>query len=174
MAASYTAIAQVAPAASRVMVALYNGHATRILKVSRIWMTGPQASNVTGGLVFYQLSRYTNASAPTGTAVTPVAHLSTNTLTTVTCVHTATANVGTPTEIVKAWTRSSDECTAAVLMLEEIQNLMPLAIVWDSGYGDTNVQPLVCRQTEGIAIQVGTKTGTYVGTTDIHIEFTHE
>jgi hypothetical protein len=48
--------------------------------------------------------------------------------------------------------------------------LVPFAEIWNAGYGDTNVEPLVCRSSEGVQLlHSGTSA---VGTADLEIEFT--
>jgi hypothetical protein len=50
--------------------------------------------------------------------------------------------------------------------------LVPFAEIWNSGYGDSVVDPVTCRAgfNEGFTIQSLTQT---VGTADLEIEFTN-
>jgi hypothetical protein len=48
--------------------------------------------------------------------------------------------------------------------------LVPFAEIWNAGYGDTNVEPVTCRATQGFQLfHSGTSA---VGTADLEIEFT--
>jgi hypothetical protein len=55
--------------------------------------------------------------------------------------------------VLKTWTRSNDEPTSASLTVDELQTLPALNYIWDSGYGDTTIEPIVLRTAgEGIRI----------------------
>ena len=48
--------------------------------------------------------------------------------------------------------------------------LVPFAEIWNAGYGDTNVEPVTCRATQGL--QLFHSGSSAVGTADLEIEFT--
>ena len=48
--------------------------------------------------------------------------------------------------------------------------LIPFAEVWNAGYSDTNVEPIVCRATQGF--ELFHSGASAVGTADLEIEFT--
>jgi hypothetical protein len=48
--------------------------------------------------------------------------------------------------------------------------LVPFAEIWNAGYGDTNVEPIVSRAAEGV--QLFHSGSSAVGTADLEIEFT--
>lgn len=65
---------------------------------------------------------------------------------------------------------STDEPTVTSTTLDEWETIPIFNTVWDSGYGETNIDPIVCREGQGIAIkQPGSNT---LGLCDIFIEFT--
>jgi len=55
--------------------------------------------------------------------------------------------------------------------VDELECLPALSILWDAGYGDSNVQPLTLRQNEMLVLY---NTVGAAGLVDIWIEFTDE
>lgn len=171
-AASFTALGQgIAWGASKNMFSLYNTSASLVCRIYRVWMTNPQTSNVTGGYALASLGRITSAIAGSPTAVTPVGHNPANTtLTGLTVNHAGT--VATQTLVYRTIARPNDEIAAAGATADEIANIVPLNLIWDAGYRDTNVQPITLRENEGFNIRTPASPGTYTGTADIRVEFT--
>jgi hypothetical protein len=66
---------------------------------------------------------------------------------------------------------SSDEAAISTGTLDELETFVPLNIIFDAGYGDSNVQPLALRQTQ--MAMVYNVTGA-AGLLDTWIEFTKE
>lgn len=80
----------------------------------------------------------------------------------------ATDTVGADTFRRFMW--STDEPAATAATIDEWECLPVFNIVWDSGYADTNLDPIVLRANEGLSIkQPGANT---LGICDICIEFT--
>ena len=139
----------------------------RIIRVYRMYFFNNGTSAVTGVLTTLQVRRITAASV--GTAVTPVKHdtnngaLDPNT----TC---GTNQTVTGTDIFRRLVWSNDEPTVSLATMDEWELLVPYAEIWNAGYGDTNVDPIVCRAVQGAEIN---HTGSSaVGTADAEIEFT--
>lgn len=159
----------IAYAASKHMLDVFNSSSsTRTISVYRCWWFNNGTAAITGVLNQGRINITTAASA--GTAVTPVAHNTSNSAlnANTTSGHNRTISVG---NIVRQLINSPDEPTVTTLDWDALLTLVPFAQVWDSGYGDTNIQPLTCRASEsrGVSIQSITQT---VGSGDFEMEFT--
>lgn len=159
-------------AAAKNMAAILNSHATEVLKIRRVGLLNSQTAAVTGVICQLEMRGYFSGSpgltAPT--AVTPTAHDSTNTApTTATYGHAGTI-AGTATTFRRVFW-SSDEAAISTGTLDELETIVPLNIIFDAGYGDSNVQPLTLR-TSQMAMVYNT-TGA-AGLLDTWIEFTKE
>lgn len=162
----------IAFAASKVMGGIYNRHASEILKIRRIGLINGQTAAVTG--VLCNLEVRLTISTPTWTS--PVAgvlteHDSTNTPpTTYDQGNSGTFSGGTSTTLRRTnW--SSDEAVVSGATIDELECLIPLNIIFDAGYGDSNVQPLTLNQNQ--MAHVFNVSGA-AGLLDTWIEFTKE
>ena len=170
MAKTYTASALgVAFASNKSLLGIFNAHATRKVKLYRVWALNNQTGAVTGVLTSMLLRKISALSA--GTAVTPVAHDTGNTsfdLTSVTCVTGGTfTNTGDTAFRQVMW--SGDEPAVSSATSDELQCIWPLMCFWDST-GDSNIEPFVCNTSEGIhLLQPGANA---VGVLDAVFEFT--
>jgi len=157
-------------AAGACMLGILNG-GTRHLKIRRIGMINNQTAAVTGVITAGELRFYTSATWVGPTALTAVAHDSTNSaLSSVTCGHAGTPG-GTGPSVFRRYTWSSDEPKLTTAQNNEWECLIPLNIIWDAGYGDSNVQPLTLNPGEGFFIWNITGAA---GLCDFWIEFTDE
>lgn len=151
------------------MVGLMNAGA-RVLRVRRIGYINDQTVAVTGVVVGGEIRRYTGAGWTTPTALTPVSHDTTNSaLSSVTAGH-----AGTPTgtsAVLRRYFASSDEPKLSTLQNNELEAIIPFGVIWDAGYGDSNVQPLTLRTNESVI--VWNVTGA-AGAFSWYIEFTDE
>lgn len=172
MAQTFTALAQgVTFAAGKVMLALVNTHATEILKVYRAGILNVQTAAVAGVVCQMDVRLYTGAGAwAGGTAVTPVKHDSNNTLpTTYVCSYNSTP--AGSNSVLRRVLWSSDEPAASGATIDELECLVPMNIVWDCGYGDTNCLPITLRQNEGFVVYNNSGAA---GLADFWFEFTKE
>jgi hypothetical protein len=173
MAATFTAYySGIAFAATKNMAAVLNGHASEVLKIRRVGILNSQTANVTGVLCSIEMRGYfaggVNLTAPT--AVTPTSHDTTNAApTTATYGHAGTI-AGTATTFRRIFW-SSDEAAISAATLDELETLVPLNIIMDAGYGDSNVQPLTLRQTQMAMVY---NISGAAGLLDTWIEFTKE
>lgn len=163
--AAQTAIAY---ASAKSMIDVFNGGSSaRVIRVYRMYAFNNGTSAVTGVLTTLRIRRLTAASG--GTSITPVKHdtassaLDANT----TCGHNRTV---TGTNVFRNLVWSNDEPTVSGATLDEWECLVPFAEIWNAGYGDSNVEPLVCRAGYGIDLQQSGASA--VGTMDAEIEFT--
>lgn len=170
MAQTYTIAAPgIAPAANKSMIAVFNGSGSgRIVRLYRAWLLNNGTTSVTGVVSLMTLSRITAGSG--GNAITPTKHDSGNENFPAQIVVANNMTV-TTSDIFRRWIWSYDEATAnTAATLDEFETLLPLTTVWDVGYGETNIEPLTCRETYGVSIQ--NVTNTTVGTVDLFMEVT--
>lgn len=161
MAATYiiTTGTAIAPAASTHMAYIRNQHATKVLKVYRVWIKNTFLSTgITGGLTTFQLSLATGytsggtamtVSKCDSTSATPVLNTDMNCLraTGITGVTLATGG------ILRQVCVPHDELTAKTAVNAEVLwGQQSLCCMWDSGYGDSNIQPITLRQNEGLSL----------------------
>jgi hypothetical protein len=72
--------------------------------------------------------------------------------------------------VYKRFLWSTDEPAATAATIDEWQCIPIFNTVWSSGYGETEIEPIILREGEGLAIkQPGANT---LGSCDIFIEFT--
>ena len=169
MAATFRATGgAIAYASSKDMLNVFNGTATaRVIRVYRAYFFNNGTAAVTGVLTTAQCRRITAASA--GTAVTPVKHdtNSSNLDAATTC---GTNQTTTGTDIFRRFLFVNEEPIVAGTTQANWLTLVPFAEIWNAGYGDTNVEPVTCRATQGFQLfHSGTSA---VGTADLEIEFT--
>lgn len=173
MAETFTAyFSGISFAAGKAMAGMLNGHATELIKIRRVGLLNAQTVAVGGVLCQLELRFYpATFTYGSSTAVTPTKHDSTNTNpTTFTCGHNGTPGGSTGEVLRRVWW-SSDEALLSGATVDEMEANVPLNIIWDAGYGDSNVQPLVLRQDQGLV--VWNTTGA-AGLLDTWIEFTKE
>jgi len=173
MAETFTAYFNgIAFAAGKAMAGILNSHASELLKIRRIGLLNAQTVSVTGVLCQLELREYPATMTYAGsTAVTPTKHDSTNTLpASYTCGHNGTPG-GSTGEVLRRIFWSSDEAAISTATSDEFETYVPLNIIFDAGYGDSNVQPLTLRQHEGVVVY---NTTGAAGLLDTWIEFTRE
>lgn len=147
MAATHVAAATVAFAATKSMLGLLNGGAN-VLRVYRFCIFNTQTGAVTAALTAMQIRRLTALSA--GTTVTPVKHdTSSGALSSVTCVHGGTA---TGSDVFRRFMWLLEEATTTGVTQANWEVLIPVGIVFFPTGGDSNLEPIVCRNGQGADI----------------------
>jgi len=162
----------VAYASAKYMIDVFNAAGSaKLIKIYRIWIFNNGTASVTGVLTALQVKRTSAASS--GTGITPVAHNLGNTAldANTTC---GTGRTITSTSIFRQILWQCDEPTVTTLDMDALLTLVCFAEIWNSGYGDSNVQPLSCRASnaEGICLQQPGSNA--AGTCDVEVEFTSE
>lgn len=164
----HSAFTGIAFASAKSMIDLFNADATRILRLYRIWMLNNQTSAVTGVITTMKINKLTTGVPSGGSTVTPQPHDSSNS-----ALSNATSGTGrTPTRgnAYRTFLWSNDEPAVGTGSVDEMECLVPLGLIWDSGYGDSNIQPLTLRQNEGWEVQQSGSSA--VGVADFDYEFT--
>lgn len=156
-------------AANKCMVGIYNGSGSgRIVKVYRIVMLNNQITAVTGAITNLELRTITAGSG--GTDIIPFKHDSNNE-SFPSQVAVQTNMTVTPTNVLSRIIWSTDEPAINSLTIDEFETLPAFSTIWDSGYGDTNTDPIVLREGYGLGlINIGATTGM----ADIFFEVTLE
>lgn len=177
MAASqtWTALVQgAAPAQNKYMLAMFNGAGSgRIFRLYKVYIVNMQSGAVTGVDVTFEFRFITSMTIGTGTVVTPVTHDTTNTGLPVQLLVATTPQTVGDGSLLRTWHWSSDEAAIEVATQDEIEMLHTYSLFWESGaYDNTNIQPLVMREGEGLAIKC--TTNTTVGAGDYVFEFTND
>lgn len=173
MAQTFTAyFSGIAFAQNKNMGAILNTSASEVLKVYRIGLVNAQTVGVTGVITEINVRLIqTSATLTSSTTITPTSHDSTNTAPASATYGSAGTIGGTPATIRRTiW--SNDEPATGVLTNDEMECFIPFNIIWDAGYGDSNVQPITLRQNQ--MLYVFNVTNTAVGTLDVWMEFTKE
>ena len=169
MAATYTiATTGVSFAANKSMISVFNASGSgQIIRLYRAWILNNQTAAVTGVLTNIELRRITSGSG--GSASTPQKHDSTSASFPAQIVAGSGLTV-TTTDLFRRIVWSTDEPVAnATASIDEFQCIVPFNCVWDVGYNDANVEPIVCREGEGVSIQ---NIGATVGVADFFFEVT--
>lgn len=156
---------------SKSLVNLFNDDAVKVAKLWRLWLLNNQTSAITGVVLLLLFRRLITGPPTGGSALTPIPHDSAGT------ALDAQITVGTGQTVTAGATFrrvmvSSDEPTASGASWDELECVVPFSVLWDSGYGDSNVSPMTFRENEGFDMQQSTTS--VVGTCDINFEFTQE
>lgn len=160
--------AAIAYANGKSMIDVFNGGASaRIIRVFRGYWFNNGTGAVTGVVTTAQVTRTTTGSG--GTTLTPVKHdtgsgaLDANT----TC---GSNRAPTASDVFRRFLFVNEEPVVAGVTMANWLTLVPFAEVWNAGYGDTVIEPLTCRTTQGVQLlHSGTSA---VGTADLELEFT--
>lgn len=168
MASTYTVIAKNAYFdTNKSMIALFNTASSgKILRVYRVWVANNQITAGTGIAIVLELRRITAASS--GTTLIPVSHDST-----ATSLGTVTAGTGmtvTTSDLFKRIPYSTDEPTFNTGSIDEIEQFQQYPSLHYTGLNASAVEPIVCREGQGVSIQ--NITTTTVMSADFFIEFT--
>jgi hypothetical protein len=142
---------------------------TRVLRIKQIIMVNAQSAAVTGVLCTGRIIKGVGQTWTSPTSVTPVAMDSGNSaLSSVTAGHAGTWSAGTASDLRRyAW--SSDEPAVSGATWDELENLIPLNVLWSCGMGDSSMQPLTLKQNDSVYVL---NDAGAAGLADISIEFT--
>lgn len=174
---SYTLFANtIANANDKNLIAISNATGSgKLIKIYRVWAWNPTTGAVSGGMTGLLLGR--SAAVHTGgTALNFLPHSSCVTAGAATpftgCsaasgATTITATMGT--EFRRVF-KATDELTASSGTMDEIQNVYPWSIIWETGYGDTNVEPFILRENQGFLIRTDSAPANAVGNFSLAVQ----
>lgn len=145
-------------AANKCMLGIYNGSGSgRIVRVYRVVMLNNQITAVTGAVTNLELRRITAGSG--GTDIAPFKHDSANETFPAQIVVSTNTTI-TATDVLTKVIWSTDEPAINSLTIDEFETLPAFSTIWDSGYADTNTEPIVLREGYGVAlVNIGATTG---------------
>ena len=150
----------VAFASNKSMIAVVNlASSGVVVRVYRIWALNNQTAVVTGVSTPIQVQRVTTAQTTeagiTGTVITPVAHDTNNTALTnkVACYTNATTNMSTTTSIYRQVILTADEPATTVFTPDEWWEFPMICEIFNAGYKDSNLEPIVLRPGEGLEVR---------------------
>lgn len=189
MAATYTVIGSaLTPAANKNMLAIANATGSgKKINIYRVWIFNEAVSaTATLGLLNYTIGKWTGALAggtalPFSSHATPATAGANTPFTGIAAVSGATAitapAVGAATQLHRISRSTGRVITGQTASgtLAEAGTLPLWNTIWDSGYGDSNILPLVLNPNEVMIIESGTlnPTGaTMVAGTTIQVECT--
>jgi hypothetical protein len=171
MANTWRALAQaVLPGIGKSMIDVLNGNgATRVLRVRRAYVI-PTTLGVTSA-TFTQIEVRRSTYAQAGSLITPVAYDNRNSQLEK-AVTSGTNRTVTDGGLFRRYLCTASEVTQGTSTIDEWETLVPFSEVWNAGYADANVQPVVCRANEGFHLKSLTANNSIPG--DYEIEFTDE
>lgn len=148
MAATWVAQYSFTFVATRSALGIYNG-GSNVLRAYRFVILNTQTGAVTAALTTMQIRRLTALTA--GTSVTPVKHdTNSSALDTVTCG--GNNSTITATDIFRKFMWLLEEATTTGTTQANWQVLIPVGIVFFPTGGDSNLEPIVCRNGYGCDI----------------------
>jgi hypothetical protein len=148
---------------------------SRYIRVYRIWVFNNNTTAVTGVLTQLQVRKTNSMSG--GSTLTPIAHDLTNSALNANTTAGYGRTCGYPTNnLLRQFVWSNDEIAVAsgilAVDIDSCECLVPVAQIWDVGYGDSSVKPVTLRASndEGVGVfHPGTST---VGVLAAECEFT--
>lgn len=165
---TYTASCTVSFSANSSLIGVFNGaSSTHLIKVYRVICLNNHTSAITGEVTGLEL--WTTTAQSGGSAATVTKHDSGNSALdgNVSIAHGATV---TRDQRLRRWPWYVDDVAIGAYSGAAWEVVPALNIVWDLGYGNRYVDPIVLRPNEGIDIwHLGT---TAVGTVDVAVQFT--
>jgi 3-deoxy-D-manno-octulosonate 8-phosphate phosphatase KdsC-like HAD superfamily phosphatase len=148
MAATWTAQASVTFVATRSALALYNA-GSNIIRVYRYCIFNTQTTAVTAALTTMQIRRLTALTV--GTTCTPVKHdTSSSALSSVSCG--SNNSTVTATDVFRKFMWLLEEAATTGTTQANWEVLIPVGIVYFPTGGDSNLEPITCRQNYGTDI----------------------
>jgi hypothetical protein len=156
-------------------LALFNGPGSgKVLRIYRVWVVNSaQDTGLTGAQQLLGLNRITAVTA-SNWRIEPVSYDSTAPNIPVQILAGSKFTV-TTTDLFKRVAWSSDEVNSQTSTIDEHQLVPGFTYLWDVGYNDANVEPIVCREGFGVSVQNIGYTAVApanAGYLDVFIEFT--
>jgi len=150
------------------MLNVFNGGASaKVVRAYRGTWLNNGTTAVTGVVTTAQVRRITAASG--GTGVTAVKHDTASAAldAATTC---GTNQTVTGSDIFRRFLYINEEPVVAGTTQANWLTLIPFGEIWNAGYGDSNIEPIVCRAAQGFELFHSGSSA--VGSADLEIEFT--
>lgn len=172
MANIYTITAPATPfLLNRCMIGIFNGVGSgKVIKIYRIAALNNQTVAVTGVNAILKIVRISTGSG--GLYLSPSKHDSTNPVVPAQIVCSTNMSYTTSATLRNCFWSNDEPLQTTIGTCDEWQTIPKVQNLWESSYIDTAVQPIVCREGQGVAL-INT-TNTAVGIGDFFIEFSME
>jgi hypothetical protein len=172
MADTFTAgITGIVAAASKTGLAMWNTDPTKIMRVYQIWVMNNQHAVVTGIPNKLEVHRITTCTGGRSTQNIITKHNTANSLSASAVAYYDGPTV-TKTDLMRLIFSSGDERQANnTPTIEDLCGLNPFNLAYEVGFNETTVEPIVCRQNQGVSIS-WSSVASPVGTLDFFIKFT--
>lgn len=162
--------------AAKHMFDIFNSSSSaRYIRVYRIWTFNTSATTVTGVLTQLQI-KFINTNSG-GSTLTPIPHVSSNSSldANTTCGYGRVCS--SPTDnLLRQYLWSNVNTTISSQKLTMVQQnlecMVPFALAWDLGYGDSTIKPITLRASNNEGVSVYHPGLSTVGFLDIEAEFT--
>lgn len=183
MAATYivhaAAVTHPTSATFRCMLQLFKTTAVaQTWRIRRIWCMNNQTAAVTGVVPIIQIQSISTAcsagtpttqtAVPLDTSSAAIAHDGSTIY-----IQSLNTTTGTVVNTYRRFLFGSDEFAVGTFKMENLYGMVPLALVWDSGYSDANTVSLTLPASTNGGIMISTAgIASGVGNMDVAIEFT--
>jgi hypothetical protein len=170
----YTIASIAAPfAPGRAMIGLYNGtDSGKVLKVYKILALNNQTVAITGVVTLLEIIRISTGSG--GVALPVVKHDTLSPNLPAQVVSSLGMSYTQSDKILRMIWSSDEPLQSGNASIDEWQTIPAGNLLWDSSYSFSEVQPLVLREGQGLAVIQNTVTTSAVGAADFFMEFTAE
>lgn len=145
----------------------------RFERLRRLYQFNNGTTAVTGVLTTMRIERHSTGAPTGGTTVTSVPHDTGNAALNA-GFSAGTGRTTTATDVFRQYVWSNDEPAVGGNTLDEWELFLPFVEVWNAGYGEGAVQPLVLRGTVAQGLQCRQSGVSAVGTNDFEAEVTDE
>lgn len=159
------------------MLAISNSTGSgKVIKVYRVFVWSPTTSSVTGGLAGLLLGVTRDSVYSGGTALPFMPHNScvtagsNNPFTGINAASGATTITGSIGIELSRAIRFTDEFAAGDFNFDVIPNIHPFQIILDTGYADSNVEPVTIRENQYLLIRTDSAPSNAAGNFRFHIE----
>lgn len=175
MASTYTISTYQQMGNNKTLLSLFNGSGSGVIaKIYKIWVMNH--AHVAGNSTYTKilLSRTSNATGGTDISGTVVRHLMSSSLppSQFTVTHSSTLTVASTFRQLVYASGTSATTIGATYTINQFQSIMSLMRIFECGYYNTNLEPIVLREGEGLGIANNTTTTN--GFAEIMVEFTLE
>ena len=177
MAATYIVIGTgIANAANKNIIAVQNGTGSGVtMKIRRARLWSSQTGAVTGGTQLFEIGTYSGAYSGGTSLTTAIVSMDSNNSALPGTVVAATNCTATISDIYRRTVMFTDEFAVSDATSDMLSLIPEFNIVWDSGYGEPNIQPLTIAEGNGFIIHTAATGGwNTAGTFSALVEFTVE
>lgn len=164
--------AAIAWASAKSMIDIFQAvGSTKVLRCTRFYLFNNGTGAVTGVLITVQVRRIITAVSG-GSTVTPVKHDTTSAALNAN-TSMGTGRTVTGSDVFRRIVMSNDEPAVSGSTMDEWELLVPNALIFEAGYGDSNVESIVCNAATTEGADITQTSASAVGTCDAEIEFTN-